>query len=185
MCGSLRYIKLCYNEICYELHEAMEIQLYESYGMNVKLLNSRFYNMDQIALIIRMQNADASLLIRNCTFRYIKHKTRLIQRVVYGEIAVFNVNIRFEECTFYCNVAQTQFFMLFTFYNGSCALPSNITVENCDFIDNYGELLSLSNYEPECKANIYFNEVVNFANNRADSIMLFYYMAVSMNGTIA
>ena len=174
-----------YNEICYDIHEAMEIRLYESYGMHVKLFNSHFYNIDQIALIIRMENTDASLLIKNCTFRYIQHKTRHIHRVVYGEIAVYNINIRFEECTFYRNVALTLFFMLFTFYNGLCALPSNVTVENCDFIDNHGGLLRLSNYEPDCKANIFLSEVVNFANNRADFLLLFSYMAVSMNGTVA
>ena len=173
-----------YNEICYELHGAVEIRLYESYGMHVKLFNSQFYNIDQIALIIRTENTDASLLINNCTFKYIEHKTRRIHRVVYGEIAVYNVNIRFEECTFNRNVALTLFYMLFTFYNGLCTFPSNVTIQNCDYIDNHGDLLSLSNYVRGCKPNIFLSETVNLANNRAKQLMLFSFMAVSMNGTI-
>ena len=174
-----------YNEICYELHEAVEIQLYKSYGMHIKLFNSQFYNIDQLALIIRMQNTDASLLIYNCTFKYIEHKTRRLHRVVYGEIAVCNVNIRFERCTFYRNAALTLFYMLFTFYNGLCTFPSNVTIQNCDYVDNHGELLSLSNYVPECKANIFLSEAVNLAYNRAKQLMVFSFMAVSMNGTIS
>ena len=175
-----------YNDICYELHQAMEIRLYKSYGVHIKLFNSIFYNMDQIALIIRLQKTDASLLVKNCTFRYIKHKTRHIQRILYGEIPVASVNIRFEDCSFICNAAVKVFFMLFTFYNGLCESPTNVTIENSNFIINHGSLLDLSNYVLfDCKANVFLNKDVTFANNEVNLVMFFANMAVTMNGAIA
>ena len=129
-----------YNNICYELHQAMEIRLYGSYGMHIKLFNSKFYDMDQTALIIRLEKTDASLLVKNCTFKYIEHKTRLIQRIVNGEIAITSVNIRFENCSFVRNAALNVFFMLFTFYNGLCKNTTNVTIENSIFINNRGSV---------------------------------------------
>ena len=54
-----------YNEICYRYRTAMNLHLYQShYNMKVELCNSQFYDMDQIALHIRMEYNGSSLLIK-------------------------------------------------------------------------------------------------------------------------
>ena len=173
-----------YNEICYELHKAMEIRLNESYGMHIQLYNSQFYNMDQTALFIRMEYTDALLLIRNCTFANIKHKTRMIDQVVYGEIATVNVTIKFEECVFYNNVALIILELQLPFYEYLCAHQTNITIENCDFRDSNSSSLIFDNDVSSCKPNIFFNKIVNLAKNIAHFMMYFSNVVVNMNGTI-
>ena len=177
-----------YSEMCYELHGAMEIRLYQSYGMHIKLLNSQFYIMDQIPLIIQMNHTDGSLsqLVKNCTFGCIKHKSRnvLIPYVVYGKIANVNVTIKFQDCIFYKNVAQTLLEMELTFYNGLCVHQTNVTIENCEFVDNYGGgSLVFCNDNPSCKANVLLNGAISFIKNTAHFIMYFSDVAVYMNGT--
>ena len=57
-----------YNEMCYGYHEAMKISLQNTYFVSIKLFNTRFYNMNQVALNILMSNSNASLLIKTCSF---------------------------------------------------------------------------------------------------------------------
>ena len=83
-----------YNKICYKYHTAMDVYLYQSnYGMKVELCNLQFYDMDQIALYIRMEYGGSSVLIKNCTFMHINHTMTYIDKVVKGEIASNNVTI--------------------------------------------------------------------------------------------
>ena len=173
-----------YNEMCYEYHEAMQIRLYKSYGIKLKLLNSQFYHMNQMALHIQMQFTSALLLIENCTFKYIIHKTRLIDKTVYGKLSINHVAIRFENCTFYNNLALAVLGFNFEHYEGSCLYQSIVTLANCDFVNNNGGLLILVSLVAKCKAIIILHEVINFAKNEVDFIMYFSYMTVGMNGII-
>ena len=65
-----------------------------------------------------------------------------------------------------------------------CVHPSNFTFENCNFSDNDGSLLWLSNYALDCKTNIFFNKSVNVTKNKSDFLMYFYSFSVYMNGVI-
>ena len=85
-----------YNEMCYEYHEAMQIRVYKSYGVQIELLNSQFFYMNQMALHIRMQFTRATLLVKNCTFKHIIHKMRLVDRIVYIKVSINHVAIKFD-----------------------------------------------------------------------------------------
>ena len=66
-----------------------------------------------------------------------------------------------------------------------CAYSSNITIENCDCIDNIGSIITIdSNTKVTCKAKVYLNEIVYFAKNKALFIFYLIDLAVYMNGTI-
>lgn len=73
---------------------------------------------------------------------------------------------------------------IFDYGNSSCTHPPNITFENCKFIGNNGNLLSLSGYGSELKAGIFFNKIVNYTKNNGNFIMCFYNLAVYMNGVV-
>ena len=64
-----------------------------------------------MALHIQMSHANDSLLIKNCTFRYIKHTVGYLTHVVHGEISSNNATIRFENCAFYYNTASHMLIM--------------------------------------------------------------------------
>ena len=179
-----------YNEICYQSHVAMEITIYNIYGITVELRNSRFYDMSQTALFIQMESTNASLLIKNCTFTYIMHKPELIDQVaiVYGMLSVNDMIITFENCKFHYNIISVELQLDFVYSDGLCVRPSNVTIENCEFIGNYGNygsLIQIYNLVHPCKANILFNGTNDFTNNiNAASVMYFTYMAVIMNSMI-
>ena len=117
-----------YSEICYEYHKAMQIHLHQSdYGMDVELCNSQFYNMNQMALHIRMSYANSSLLIKNCTFRYIKHTVAYLTHVVHGEISSNNATIRFENCAFCYNTAS-YIVKMEVLFDDLCVHPSNFYI---------------------------------------------------------
>ena len=62
------------------------VYLYQThYGINVKLHDLQFYNMDQIVLHVQMLHTNNSLLIQNCTFRDIKPTMGYVNQIVYGE----------------------------------------------------------------------------------------------------
>ena len=172
------------SEICYEYHEVMDIWIYNN--INVELCNSQFHKMDQIALDIQIEHVTSALSVKNCTFSHIKNKMRLLDQAIYARISTHNVTIRFEDCDFRYNVALTLLQMEIVYYDSSCVHPSNVTFENCNFINNDRNLLILSNDTPDCKANVFFNKVINFVKNKANLFMLkFSYMTVYMNGTIS
>ena len=173
-----------YNEMCYMLYEAMQIVIYKSYGIIVQLYNSLFYNMNQRALFIEMNNTNASLLIKNCSFTSIVFVSGLIEDVVYGALSAINVIIKFENCKFHYNAVSVQLELEFFFLDGLCVHPSNVTIENCEFIGNRGNLIHLHNLVHTCKASILFNGANDFTNNNAGSVLYFTYMAVVMNGMI-
>ena len=176
-----------YIDMCdYEKFEIMHIQLLKDYSMHVELCNSRFYNAAHKALYIRMMNINASsLLIRNCNFTDIKNDFRLLEQIVYGELANTVTSIRFENCKFYNNNA---FIILKIEFSGLCIHPSNITIENCDFIGNNGGPLYIYYLVHHCKANVLLNETINFDNNKIEyecsSLLRFGNVAVNMNGTM-
>ena len=176
-----------YNEICDEYHEAMEILLYQGhYSMNVELHNSQLIYMDQVALSIQVpfSNASSSILISNCTFMNITPGLGKLYEVIRGKVSTNNVTIRFDNCAFHYNSAFIILQMRFVSNGVLCMHPSNFTIENCDFSNNNGTMLKLTNREYDCKANIFFNENTSFAENYADeySIMIFIHMSVYMNG---
>ena len=174
------------SEMCYEYHEAMDIWLHNNnYSMNVELCDSQFHNMDQKALDIQIERVTSALSIKNCSFFHIRNTMRLLDHIIYARISTHNVTIRFEDCHFYYSVALTLLQMEIVDYDSSCVYPSNVTFANCNFISNDRTLLILSNDAPDCKANVFFNEVTNFVNNKANFFMLkFSKMAVYMNGRI-
>ena len=174
-----------YNELCYHGHKSMDIQLFRSYGMNITLCNSQFYNTTQLTLRVRIEDANALILVKNCTFKYIIHKMELLHRIVHNEIPINNVTIRFENCVFYCSVASYILVLQFVFNKDDlCVSPSNVTIENCTFTNNSGTLMVLLNAASNCKTNVFLNQVVNFAKNIAGMVMQFYRVAVHFNGTI-
>ena len=173
-----------YNEICHENNEVMQIRLYNKhYSIHIKLCNSWFYNMSQKALHIQTKYSLASLLIKNCTFGHIKHTVRLIGEVVSVRAIVSDqVTLSIENCKFYYNTFQYLFKVQ---VSDLCVHPSNVTLENCDFISNSGSLLFFYNSASKhCTTNVFFNELINFAGNEGDSIMFISDIAVNMNGTI-
>ena len=171
-----------YSELCYGNHKVMEILLYQSYfDVNIELCNSQFYNANQAALYILMYNSSSSILIKKCTFMYHRHIMEDRNGLIYGKISPNNVTIQFENCAFYNNTASILLQMDFVNYGDLCVHPSNVTIKNCDFIENVGVLLMLSNHTDDCTTNIFF-ENVNFAKNKAIFMMFFYHMSVYMNG---
>jgi len=143
--------------------------------------------MDQTALIIQMKYANGLILFKNCSFRFITQNTK---QVIYGEIVTKtnSVAVMFENCMFYNNVVLVLLEMIFVNYNSLYVHPSNVTIiiENCNFIENNGDLLVLT-YDPidhHCNANVFFNKVTNFAKNEADFLTQISNMVVNMNGTI-
>ena len=173
-----------YNEMCYGYHEAMKISLQNTYFVSIKLFNTRFYNMNQVALNILMSNSSASLLIKTCSFMYLKHEIKLIEQVVNGNIINSNVAVSFENCIFHYNNVLTTLGLQFENSENLNVYVSNLTIENCDFIKNIGNLLYLDNTECGCKVNVFFNEIINIAKNEASFIMYLFHMTVIMNGTI-
>ena len=177
-----------YNEMCYnQLNEAMEIVIVESYGIIVELYNSLFYEVSQRALFIQMENTNASLLIKNCSFTSIMSGPEpIIEHVVYGMLSVNNVTIKFENCKFYYNVVLVQLQLDFVSFDGlyTCVHPSNVTIENCEFIGNLGNSIHIHNLVHPCKANFFFNGTNDFTKNNAGSLLYFTYVAVVMNDMI-
>ena len=175
-----------YSQFCYGHHQEMAIHLYQNqFDVNIELCNSQFYNANQAALYILMYNSSSSLLIKNCTFMYHKHTIENTNGLVYGNISPNNVSIRFENCAFYNNTVSVLLQMEFVNFADLCEHPSNVTIKNCDFIENVGVLLMLYNHADDCTTNIFFNENVNFAkNNVIFSMMIFFHMSVYMNGVI-
>ena len=171
-----------FNEICYnKRHEAMDIFLYQKhFSITVELHDSLFHNMDQTALNIHMIffNASSSLLIKNCSFRYIKHVAKILNGLVSKNAAV-----QFENCAFYNNTASRIIDIQFTDNDKLCMFPNIITIKNCNFSDNYGTVLKLSS-RLDCNKIIFFHDNVTFARNEGDDVMYFTHISVYMNGTI-
>ena len=67
-----------------------------------------------------------------------------------------------------------------------CKNLSNITIENCYFIDNTGSIFIVhSDIKFTCKVKVYFfNEIVYFAKNKVPFILYLTYLTIYMNGTI-
>ena len=172
-----------HNEICY-YRDSMAIFIYESYGIIVELYNSLFYDMSQRPLLIHMKNTNASLLIKNCSFTHIIFGPTSMERIVFGVLSVNNVIIKFENCKFHYNNVLIQLQLDFVSSDGLCVHPSNVTIENCEFIGNYGSLIFLQNVAHSCKVNVFFNGTNNFTKNYVSSVLHFTYMDVVMSGMI-
>ena len=174
-----------YREFCFGYNNVMEILLYQShFDVNIELCNSQLYIANQAALYILIGKSSSSLLIKKCIFMYHEHIVRNTNGLVHGEISPNNVTIQFENCTFYNNTASILLQMDFVYLNDLCGHPSNVTIKNCDFIENNVALLMLYKHAGDCTANIFFSENVNFAKNKAICMMNFAHMSVYMNGMI-
>ena len=108
----------------------------------------------------------------------------MVDQVVYGVIPSVNVTIKFEECMFYNNVALILLELKFVSCDGLCAHQTNITIQNCDFIDNNSSSLMFKNNKRGCKPNVFFNKIVNLAMNKAHCVLHFSNVVVYMNGKI-
>ena len=173
-----------YIKSCYQGHRVMEIELYESYGMHVELSNSQFYNITQVALLIRMTDTNGSLLVKDCNFTKIIHDIELMYYTVYSEIQANNATIKFQNCAFHHNVVLHVLTLNFIDYQSIGICTSNVTIEDCSFIGNdVYEVVTFSGITL-CKINVFFNSAIHFANNKASIIMSFNYLAINMNGTI-
>ena len=181
-----------YNDMCYEYHEVMLIQLHKCHGMQVELCNSQFHYMNQMVLRIEMEYSGTSLVIKNCIFMYISPKVKAIHQIFNGRFSISGVAIKFENCSFYYIVATYVLGLQFVddINNGNlydhdlCVNLSKVTIENCDFIDNIGSLLDIHSIAPDCKANLIFKGTINFTKNKGYFIMYSSYMSIYMNGTI-
>lgn len=173
-----------YGEMCYE-EPAVRIQLYQSlYPMIVELHDSNFYDMNQMALAITMENANSSLLVRNCTFEYVGDKIGNLDQVIYGESTTNHMSVGFEKCKFHYNIASIILEIKLIYYDTWCVQPTKIRLENCNFVNNSGNLLKLLNEEFDCKVNVFFKENINLINNKANSAIYLGNMVVHMNGTL-
>ena len=180
-----------YIESCYVGHKLMEIEQYKRYGMHFELSNSQFYNTTQVALFIRMTSTNGSLLVKNCNFTKVIHNVLLLHCVISSEIQANNVTIKFQNCAFYYNVAFYLLQLNFAYDRNLKLRPSNVTIEGCTFTDNYvhGVIIATlkiidSHNLPQFRANVFFNDLVNFSNNTVHYIMHFTHVTAKMNGTI-
>ena len=176
-----------YSKVCDEYHTSIEIMLKKgNYSTNVILCNLQFYNIDQMALNIQILKANTSVLLNNCSFMHVKHKrSRLLDKVVNVNILSDNVSISLQHCKFNHNIALIITNIFFAFHD-KCVHQSTVTIENCNFIDNNGSLLMISNYPIpiNCKPIVSFNEKINLAKNDARFLMHFAYVDVYMNSTM-
>ena len=78
--------------------------------------------------------------------------------------------------------------------DSQCAFPTNITLENCDFIGNVGALITVGSYDikpPTCIPNVYMkshihmiNTSINVNEKKHIDMVYFFNIAVYMNGNI-
>ena len=172
-----------YSKVCYDHYVSMSIQLRKgNYSMNVNLQNSQFYNIDQIALTVFIHNTNTLFYIKNCSFMHIKRRgSEDFKKIIDFYISSNSVVINLQHCKFYYNVAYTILDVSFACDN--CIHRSNVTIEDCYFINNNGTLLMLSSHRL-CKVNVFLNQIVYIANNEGDYLMYFVFVAVYMNSMI-
>ena len=177
------FIASGYSELCLTKdHQSMKIYADNSYGLHLEFCNLQFHYFPQRALYIEMKHTSGLVLFRNCTFTYFKIDGS--SNVMFCEIPTNNVTLKFENLAFYYNVVITYLFLLnVDDHNGSCVHPSNVTIENCNFIGNNGKLILLSGIST-CKSNIFFNGIINFARTEANILIYIEYMVVKINGTV-
>ena len=132
-----------YGELCLtEYHQLMQIYADNSYDLHIDLSNLLFYNITQQALNIEMKYTDASILFKNCTFAYSMNEVDIIDSIIFSQISTSNAYIKFEDYAFHYNVVFLLLFLKFN-HDGLCAHPSNITIDNCNFIGNNGDNVML------------------------------------------
>ena len=179
-----------YNELCPKGYVLMNIHVDHSYDMHVELCYLQFYNVTQSALFINMEYTTGSLLVKNSTFTYIVRKSEPIYTIFTCEVPSNNVTIMFENFAFYYNVALNMLLLVFDdhchdgyyYHDDWCTHPSNVTIENCDFIGNNGVLINSDG--GYCMVNIFLNDIVNFTKNIAYVLIQFVNMVVKLNGTV-
>ena len=171
------------NEMCNDYHEAMLIQLWYSYGIQVNLFNLLFHNMNQRAISFLVRHTNASVSVKTCTITYFSCEQKTIEQVVIGVVLNSTVAINFENCNFHYNVALMMLALEFECSVGFCIHLSSIAFKNCNFTNNNGELLAFHN-KNGCVVEVFFNEIINIAKNKASFVMYLSSMTVTMNGTI-
>ena len=135
-----------------------------------------------------MEYTNGSLLVKNCNFTKIIHNKGYYFHIINSKIQANNVAIKFQNCAFYYNVAFEVLTLNFPYYYNFWPQPSNVTIENCIFIgNNVTRVIMMKFYAismPQNKANVFFNNLIIFANNEVNVMMRFEYLSVTMNGTI-
>ena len=187
----------------YNLHPVIDIQLQQNqYNMMIIMSDSQFYNMDQTILKFETScnNNSNTALFKNCTFKNLTYNSAILYELVTAQIPCINTTMAFVDCDFLLNRNVFHMISVAVLENdadGLCTFPTNITVENCNFIGNVGTLLSFGSYNyfnaTTCRPHVYMIKRIHIFNTSVKwdreyitdtGIIDCLYMAVHMNGNI-
>ena len=192
-----------YSNNCHSvnLYPVIDVQLQQNqYNMLIKLSDSDFYNMDQTVLKFETaynHNSNAAI-IKNCTFKNLKYNSVFRYEPITAKVPCINTTIAFVDCDFLLNENVTNLISVAIVENdvdSSCAFPTNVILENCNFIGNIGGLLLMGSYDIKpttCIPNLYMKRHVSMINTLISNVNEKYYIdvvyfhniAVYMNGNI-
>ena len=187
----------------YNLHPVIDMQLQQNqYNMMIILSDSQFYNMDQTILKFEAScnNNSNTAIFKNCTFKNLTYNSVFHYELVTAKIPCINTTMAFVDCDFLLN---RNFFHMISVAilendaDGLCIFPTNITIENCNFIGNVGALLSLGSYNyvnaTTCMPHVYMIRHVHIFNTSLKrdrnyitdtGIINYLHVAVHMTGNI-
>ena len=142
---------------------------YTMYKVNVLLINSTFYNMNQSALEIRGKISPAKLqiVVANCTFELIR-----AYPAIRISVTPFNKTVRFINCKFHSNmkvirviiqVCRVAYECEQFITNDMILMKTNISFVKCTFAYNRNVMILVENRDPirgELKANILLQSLI-------------------------
>ena len=191
-----------YSNNCHSvnLYPVIDVQLQQNqYNMLIILSDSQFYNMDQTVLKFETAYNDNSnaAIIKNSTFKNLKYNPIFGYEPVTAKVPCINTTITFVDCDFLLNTNVTNMISVAILENdvdSQRAFPTNITLENCDFIGNVGALLIIGSHDIKlttCIPNVYMKSHVHIINTSINANEKYYIdmvnflnTAVYMNGSI-
>ena len=184
----------------FNLYPVIDIQLPQNqYNMLITLSNSQFYNMDQTVLKFdtAYNNNSNTVIIKNCTFKNLKYSSVFEYEPVTAKLPCINTTMAFVDCDFLLNENVTNLISVAILENdvdSLCAYPTNVTLENCNFIGNIGALLTLGSYDIKattCIPNVYMKKHVSIINTSINMNEIYYTdianflnVVIYMNGNI-
>ena len=183
-------------------YENVGLQIYlgsTMYHVNMLLTNSKFYSMNQPALMIknRFSLTKSCIFIINCTFEMITaHHTIRIY------VSPFNKTVSFINCIFHNNMELIAITTVVCRTPNDCELiianaimstnmmSTNISFVKCQFISNRKRIILIENRDPiisNLKANILFESLIishNYLSAETTRDIIFIAtMNVHINGT--
>ena len=191
-----------YSNNCHSTNSypVIHIQLAQNqYNMMIILSDSQFYDMDQTVLKFDTvhNNNNNTALIKNCIFKNLKYNSAFHYEPITAQVPCINTTIHFVDCDFLVNeniIHMISVTILDNGIDGYCVFPTNITLENCNFLHNVGALLNLGSYEfkaTRCIPNVYLKGYLHIHNNSVKvdelihtDLIVFHNRAVYMNGNI-